>query len=52
MWAWGCWAIGSILLYVVGIKINHKLALKQQIYEDSPKSHQKKQTMMQMDHSN
>ena len=40
---WVCWAIGSIISYIVGIKLIRRLSWQQQIYEDSPKSHQQKQ---------
>ena len=38
-----CWALGLIALFYFGIKLISRMSLKQQIYEDSPESHQKKQ---------
>tara|TARA_A100001015_G_scaffold309121_1_gene407988 strand:+ start:2932 stop:3831 length:900 start_codon:yes stop_codon:yes gene_type:complete len=37
------WSFGSICAYYFGLKLIRKMALNQQIYEDSPDSHQKKQ---------
>tara|TARA_Y100000590_G_scaffold107058_1_gene121790 strand:- start:142 stop:1029 length:888 start_codon:yes stop_codon:yes gene_type:complete len=40
---WTLWGFGSIISYRFGIKLLQKRAWNQRIYEDSPKTHQKKQ---------
>ncbi|MEK9728126.1 MAG: phospho-N-acetylmuramoyl-pentapeptide-transferase [Candidatus Margulisiibacteriota bacterium] len=40
---WGAWIVGTILAYIIAVRLLKKIQFGQLIYEDSPSSHQAKQ---------